>query len=64
VRNFKKNDGLATVVIIVTIALVIGAASIVITKTNDSPIEQIAEAVIKQQTGLDVDISPENSKAD
>jgi ABC-type sulfate transport system permease component len=50
--------------IIVALALVIGGVSAYVTKKDDGPIEQIAEAVIDRELGLPpgtVDITP-NSK--
>jgi sugar/nucleoside kinase (ribokinase family) len=52
-----KGFALMPVILIVT-ALCIGSAAYFITKTNDSPIEQAAEAVLRAQ-GVDIDLSPE-----
>ena len=58
-NSFTRNEGIATVVVVVTIAVVIGLASVFVTKKNDNPVEQAAEAIIKAETGLDVDLTPE-----
>lgn len=44
--------------VIVIAALIIGYASIFITKKDDGPIEQAAEEVIKEETGVSVDLTP------
>jgi hypothetical protein len=51
---------------IVFLVAVIGACSIYFLG-NDNPIEEISEEIIKQETGLDIDLSPntpENAKED
>lgn len=55
-----KNKGVAVVEIILAIAFIAGIGAYVFTKKADSPIEQAAEAVIKIETGLDIDFSPED----
>ena len=41
-------------------ALIVGLGSTLIFKMKkDNPIEQIAEEVIKEETGKDIDLSPE-----
>lgn len=62
--SFKHNQGFATLIVLVAVCVVVGVGAIVITKKNDTPAEQLAEKVLKDQTGLDVDFSPENTKAD
>ncbi len=44
-------------VIIVVIAIAVGVATPFLLKKNDSPIEQIAEKVVKEETGWDFDFS-------
>lgn len=59
-RNFNKARGLADwafIAIIVGAMTLIGSVVPSITKQADSPIEQLAEKVIKMQTGQEVDFS-------
>jgi len=49
--------------IIVGISIVIGAVSTIIIKKKDNVVEQIAEKVIKDQTGIDIDFTPEEKEA-
>jgi len=44
--------------VIVAIAILTGFEAYQITKHADSPIEQFAEEIIYDQTGIDVDFSP------
>ena len=44
--------------ILVSIATAIGLMSPVITKQDDGPIEEVAEEIIKEQTGIDIDFTP------
>lgn len=51
--------------LIVVISLIVGYTAFVVTKTPDSPIEQIAEEVIDYELGLPpgtVDLSKEDCK--
>lgn len=49
--------------LIIAGAAIVGAASTYIFKMKpDNPVEQVAEEVIKQQTGVVVDLSPEEDK--
>lgn len=43
---------------IVLAAVVIGLGSYYFTGKKDNPVEQVAEEVIKEETGLDVDLTP------
>lgn len=45
-------------VIILVLAVVVGVGSALLLKKDDGPIEEAAEAIIKQQTGVDVDLTP------
>jgi sugar/nucleoside kinase (ribokinase family) len=55
-----KSKGFAFIPVIVIIAaLCVGSAAYFITKKNDSPIEQAAEAVLKTE-GVDIDFSPDD----
>lgn len=46
--------------IIVIIAAVIGIGSIAYFKKDDNPIEEIAEEVIKEEIGKEIDLSPKS----
>lgn len=48
--------------IILGVSIVIGIGSRFIFKKKDHPIEEIAEKIIKEQTGIDVDFTPENGE--
>lgn len=50
-------------VIIVAAAAIIGIASNKLAHMGqDNPVEEVAEEVIKKQTGLDIDLSPESKE--
>jgi hypothetical protein len=46
--------------IIVIVAAVIGIGSVVYFKSDDNPVEEIAEEVIKNEIGKEVDLSPKS----
>lgn len=46
----------------VVVAVIVGIATPLIIKKKDTPIEQAAERVLKDVTGVDVDFSPEDKK--
>ena len=48
-------------IIVAVIAIVVGVGSSVYLKKDDAPIEEAAEVVIQDKTGIDVDLTP-NSK--
>lgn len=48
-------------IIIVALATVVGIGAYIITGKKDSAVEQAAELVIKQETGLDIDLTPEKT---
>lgn len=52
----------ASIIIIISIVLVTGAIGLISTKFlgKDNPIEQEAEKIIKDEIGVDVDLTPEN----
>lgn len=55
-----KQSGFALLpVFIIACAVSVGIAALVITKKNDSPVEQAAEAVLRTQ-GIDIDFSPDD----
>lgn len=57
-----KPNGFAFIPVIVIIAaLCVGSAAFFISKKNDSPVEQAAEAVLKTQ-GVDIDFSPDDEE--
>lgn len=49
--------------IIVGASLIIGAVSQFVLKKKDNVVEQIAEKIIKNQTGVDIDLSPDDKDA-
>lgn len=54
-------DGFMVSAIIIVIAIVVGCAAHFVSKTNDSPLEEAAEAVIENQLNLPngtIDLSP------
>jgi len=57
------NSSLLLKVAIVLGAVIIGIISTYVFKLKkDNPAEEIAEEVIKQETGIDIDLSPESSE--
>lgn len=59
-----KSKGFAFIpVIIIIAAMFVGAGAYLISKKNDSPAEQAAEAVLKTQ-GVDIDFSPDDCGVD
>lgn len=55
-----KNKYMALLPLIIIIAsLIVGALALVLSKKNDSPVEQAAEAILKTQ-GIDIDFSIED----
>jgi hypothetical protein len=46
-------------VIIIIVALVVGTGGFLLSKKNDGPVEQMAEAVLRAE-GIDIDLSPED----
>lgn len=55
----QRNKGLADWIFIAIIVglNVLGTAAVQVTKTPDSPIEQLSEKLLKMQTGQEVDFS-------
>jgi len=49
-------------IIIVSAAVVVGVASRFIFKKSDNVVEEIAEKIIKDKTGYDVDLSPDTQE--
>lgn len=45
------------------VAMLIGIGSVFVLG-RDNPVEQVAEAVIKAETGLDIDFTPDGEKVD
>lgn len=52
-------DIVSKVIIIILAVLAAGTAKYALHMKNDNPVEQIAEAVIKEETGFEIDLSPE-----
>jgi len=48
--------------IIVGVSLIVGAVSTIIIKKKDNIVEQVAEKIIKAETGLDIDFTPEEQE--
>lgn len=56
----KNNRGMIMIYLAIIIAgFLVGLGAYTITKKNDSPVEQAAEAVLKSQ-GIDIDFSPDD----
>jgi len=59
-----KQKGFAFIpVIVIMAAMLVGSAAYFISKKNDSPAEQAAEAVLRTQ-GVDIDFSPDDDCPD
>lgn len=56
----KNNKGAVEffIVVVVAVVAVVGFAAAKITKKDDGPVEEVAEQVIKNETGYDVDLTP------
>lgn len=45
--------------VVIAVSAIIGVGSVVVMKMkHDNPIEEVAEAIIKNETGLNVDLTP------
>lgn len=45
--------------VVIAVSALIGVGSVVVMKMkHDNPIEEVAEAIVKDQTGLDIDMTP------
>ena len=55
--KWQMGDLLAPIIIVTCVIVAVG--SMWITKVNDGFIEETAEAILKSQTGIDIDFSPE-----
>lgn len=64
VKYMKGEIVTALLAIGVAVAIVVGVAVPYFTKKNDTPLEQAAEAFIKNETGVEYDFSPEDPKSD
>lgn len=59
-EDIMKSKGFAFIpVMIILGAVLAGSAAYFISKKNDSPVEQAAEAILKTE-GIDIDFSPED----
>lgn len=56
------SDILAKIVIIMLALIAAGGAKYALKARNDNPVEQIAEVIIKEETGVDIDLSPDDDK--
>lgn len=66
-NQFRKNAGLADwafIAIIVGAMTLIGTATPLITKKADTPVEQLAEQIIRMESGQEVDFSAHLKKDD
>ncbi len=59
--SFSRNSGIATVIYIIIVCVVVGVGATLITKKNDTTAEQLAEKVLKDETGIDIDFSPDDN---
>lgn len=60
-----KVVGLASVALIVVVSLMIGVASVFITKKDDQVIEELAESVVEKELGLpsgSLDLTPDSKE--
>lgn len=63
--GFKTNQGLASVAILVVVALVVGLGSIFVVKEDDQVIEEVSESVLEKQLGLpegSIDLTPDSKE--
>lgn len=51
-------------IIIVGVSVLLGMGSRFVFKKSDNVVEEYAEKVIKEKTGYDVDLSPDNTDPD
>lgn len=59
---FFKGDFMSTEIsiVIVVVALITGLTAASIAKKPDGPVEEVAEQLIKDQTGWDIDFTPDD----
>lgn len=55
-------DGGVTILIILLAAAAIGLGAKVVFQEDDHPLEEVAEEVIKSQTGIDIDLTPDSKE--
>lgn len=60
-KMILKDGGLLVLTIII-IAAAIGYGAAKYTKKDDGPIEEAAEQVIKNQIGIDIDLTPDSKE--
>lgn len=53
-------DILAKIVIVILALMCAGGAKYALQMKNDNPVEQVAEEVIKEETGFLIDLSPQD----
>ncbi len=61
--KFKEVSMSIMVAVIILIAGAVGFTAHLISKTNDSPAEQAAELILKEELGVDIDFSADAKKA-
>jgi hypothetical protein len=63
-NKFKNQKGFAVILPLVIIAVVgiVGYSAHLITKKDDTAIEEMAEDYIKSETGKDVDLTPDSKE--
>lgn len=62
VKYMKGEITVALILAGVVVAIIVGIAAPLITKKPDSPVEQAAEAYLKNETGLVIDFTPDDPK--
>ncbi|MEG0037461.1 MAG: hypothetical protein RR733_04915 [Victivallaceae bacterium] len=60
-NNLIQEEDKMLIWISIGVAIIVGAVCPLIFKTSDSKIEQVCEAYLKSQTGMDIDFSPEEN---
>lgn len=51
------------IAVVVSLACIVGYLTQHLTRKDDTPIEEACEEVIKEQTGIDIDLSPSSPEA-
>ena len=49
-------------IVILIVAIIVGFSASIISNKPNSPVEELAEAVIKMETGMDIEFSPDDNK--
>lgn len=65
-KLFNKTKGMSMTGIIITIAIVVGAFTVGIASQyymgDDNAVEEVAENIIEDQTGVNIDLSPKTKE--